>query len=61
MLKITNDGRKLALEQRLIDETLDDFDGSKVNACIQNVLRIYDDLKQIVLNDAKKEVIRKRN
>ena len=46
MLKITNDGRKLALEQRLIDETLDDFDGSKVNACIQNVLRIYDETSE---------------
>lgn len=41
MLKVTNDGRKLALEQRLTDNTLDDFDGSKVNACINNVMRIY--------------------
>lgn len=41
MLKVTNDGRKLALEQRLTDNTLDDYDGSKVNACIDNVMRIY--------------------
>lgn len=41
MLKITNDGRKLALDQRLIDPTLDDSPISKVNACIDNVLKIY--------------------
>ena len=41
MLKITNDGRKLALDQRLADDTLLDFPHSKVNACIENVLRIY--------------------
>ena len=45
MLKITNDGRKLALDQRLIDPTLDDNPHSKVNACIDNVIRIYDDTK----------------
>lgn len=47
MLKITNDGQKLALEQRLIDETLDDFEGSKVNACVQNVLKIYNETVEI--------------
>lgn len=41
MLKITNDGRKLALEQRLFDELFPEYLGSKVNACIQNVLDIY--------------------
>lgn len=41
MLKITNDGRKLALDQRLIDPLLPEFDGSKVNECIKNVLEIY--------------------
>lgn len=43
MLKITNDGRKLALDQRLVDGTLDDFPHSKVNACVDNVLRIYNE------------------
>ena len=46
MLKITNDGRKLALDQRLIDETLTDYPHSKVNACIDNVLRIYNETKE---------------
>ena len=41
MLKITNDGRKLALDQRLINPMLPEFENSKVNACIDNVLRIY--------------------
>ena len=41
MLKITNDGRKLALDQRLIDGRLEDFENSKVNVCIQKVLSIY--------------------
>lgn len=45
MLKITNDGRKLALDQRLIDPTLDDNPHSKVNTCIDNVIRIYEDTK----------------
>lgn len=41
MLLITNDGRKLALDQRLINENLPDHDGSKVNACVDNVFRIW--------------------
>ena len=41
MLKITNDGRKLALDQRLIDPMLPDFEISKVNACVDNVYRIW--------------------
>lgn len=45
MLKITNDGRKLALDQRLIDPTLGDNPHSKVNACIDNVIRIYEETK----------------
>ena len=40
-LKITNDGRKLALDQRLIDPMLPDFENSKVNACVNNVYRIW--------------------
>ena len=43
MLKITNDGRKLALDQRLIDPMLPDDAGSKVNACVDNVYRIWEE------------------
>ena len=41
MLKVTNDGRKLALDQRMIDPLLPDEDGSKVNACVVEVYRIW--------------------
>ena len=41
MLKITSDGRKLGLDQRLITPLLPDDPGSKVNACVQNVFRIW--------------------
>jgi CheY-like chemotaxis protein len=41
MLKITNDGRKLALDQRLMAEKLPDFAGSKVNACCDNVYQLW--------------------
>ena len=43
MLKITNDGRKLALDQRLIDPMLPDDPESKVNACVDNVYRIWEE------------------
>ena len=43
MLKITNDGRKLALDQRMIDPMLPDDPSSKVNACIDNVYRIWEE------------------
>jgi N12 class adenine-specific DNA methylase len=43
MLKITNDGRKLALDQRMIDPMLPDDPNSKVNACIDNVYRIWEE------------------
>ncbi|WP_417033308.1 LPD25 domain-containing protein [Clostridioides difficile] len=42
MLKITNDGRKLALDQRLIDPMLPDDPESKVNACVDNIYRIWE-------------------
>ena len=42
MLKITNDGRKLALDQRMIDPMLPDDPDSKVNACVDNVYRIWE-------------------
>ena len=41
MLKVTNDGRKLALDQRMIDPLLPDEDSSKVNACVGEVYRIW--------------------
>lgn len=41
MLKVTNDGRKIGLDQRLIDPLLPDEPESKVNACVSNVLDIY--------------------
>lgn len=41
MLRITSDGRKLGLDQRLLNPLLPDFPDSKVNACVQNVLRIW--------------------
>lgn len=43
MLLITNDGRKLALDQRMIDPLLPDFEGSKVNALVDNVYRIWNE------------------
>ena len=43
MLKITNDGRKLALDQRMIDPMLPDAPDSKVNACVDNVYRIWEE------------------
>ena len=42
MLKVTNDGRKLALDQRMIDPILPDDPNSKVNACVDNVYRIWE-------------------
>ena len=41
MLKITSDGRKLALDQRIMNPLLPDDPGSKVNACVDNVFRIW--------------------
>ena len=46
MLKITNDGRKLAMDQRLISENLPDHEGSKVNACISNICRIWEESRE---------------
>lgn len=43
MLKVTNDGRKLALDQRMIDPMLPDDPDSKVNACIENVYHIWEE------------------
>ena len=42
MLKITNDGRKLALDQRLVNGMLPDNDEGKVNACVENIYRIWE-------------------
>lgn len=47
MLKITSDGRKLALDQRLSDPTLPDDPESKVNTCVRNVLQVWRDTEKI--------------
>ena len=46
MLKITSDGRKIGLDQRLMNSALPDDPNSKLNACINNVLRIWNDTKE---------------
>ena len=56
MLKITTDGRKIGLDQRLMNPMLPDDPNSKVNACMENVYRIWDDtspdrLTQLVFCD----------
>ncbi len=56
MLKITSDGRKLGLDQRVIDPTLPDEPGTKVNACVENILQQWRDgddkkLTQLVFCD----------
>ena len=56
MLKITNDGRKLALDQRLLNDMLPDFDNSKVNVCAENIYKMYkeydaDKMAQLVFCD----------
>lgn len=43
MLKITNDGRKLALDQRMMNDMLPDEDGSKINACVDNIFEKWDE------------------
>ena len=56
MLKITSDGRKLGLDQRIIDPMLPDEEGTKVNRCVENVLQCWRDgdsqkLTQLVFCD----------
>lgn len=56
MLKITSDGRKLGLDQRIINPDLPDEQGTKVNMCVENILRIWrdgeaDKLTQLVFCD----------
>ena len=56
MLKITSDGRKLGLDQRIINQTLPDEPGTKVNQCVANILQIWrdgeaDKLTQLVFCD----------
>ena len=46
MLKITSDGRKIGLDQRLMNSALPDDHNSKLNACVNNVLRIWNDTKE---------------
>ena len=49
MLKITSDGRKIGLDQRLMNSALPDDPSSKLNACVNNVLRIWNDTKEQML------------
>lgn len=56
MLKITNDGKKLALDQRLINPLLPDDENSKVNVCVKNIFSIWDKTRdkkstQLVFSD----------
>jgi hypothetical protein len=56
MLKITNDGRKLALDQRLLNDMLPDDENGKVSVCASNVFRIWEEnceqrLTQLVFSD----------
>lgn len=46
MLKITNDGRKLALDQRMMGELIPDFEGSKLNACVENIFHTWEKHKE---------------
>ncbi len=46
MLKITNDGKKLALDQRLINPLLPDEENSKVNVCVDNVFRVWEEAQE---------------
>ena len=46
MLKITNDGRKLALDQRLADDSLPDDASGKVSACVRNIFGVWDSTKE---------------
>ena len=45
MLKITNEGRKIALDQRLINELLPDYENSKIDVCSQNIYKIWEETK----------------
>jgi len=45
MLKITNDGRKCALDQRLLNELLPDAEKSKVNTCVENAFHVWEEGK----------------
>ena len=56
MLKITSDGRKLGLDQRIINQLLPDEPGTKVNQCVDNIMQIWQDgqadkLTQLVFCD----------
>ena len=56
MLKITNDGRKLALDQRLINDMLPDEDNSKATTCVDKAFKIWEETKeqksaQLILSD----------
>ena len=57
MLKITSDGRKLGLDQRIVNQMLPDEPGTKVNQCVDNIMQIWqegssDKLTQLVFCDS---------
>ena len=57
MLKITSDGRKLGLDQRIVNQMLPDEPGTKVNQCVENIMQIWrdgeaDKLTQLVFCDS---------
>ena len=57
MLKITSDGRKLGLDQRIVNQMLPDETGTKVNQCVDNIMQIWrdgkaDKLTQLVFCDS---------
>ena len=45
MLRITTDGRKIGLDQRLMNSMLPDFEGSKINACTDNIFKVWEETK----------------
>ena len=58
MLKITSDGRKLGLDQRIVNQLLPDEPGTKVNQCVDNIMQIWrdgeaDKLTQLVFCDSE--------
>lgn len=66
MLKITSDGRRIGLDQRVMDPSLPDYAGSKVNKCVENVLREYklgetEKLTQIIFCDTSTPQASKAN
>ena len=58
MLAITTDGRKIGLDQRLINERLPDVKNSKVNTCLENVYKIWNETKENKLTQAVESALK---